>query len=251
VVIPFFSFRIMVGCGVIMLLIAWVGSYLIRKERIEQNRLLLWATFLSFPLPYIAILTGWITAEVGRQPWVVFGVLRTADAMTPFLTARTATVSLAVYCVVYSFIFSFGTYYIYRLLRTGPAGSLVAPTAAAVPTVRCRSLMSTARHRLLVTSQWENSNGHVLGGNLELIEEQPAALVTTDTPSRHTSVPCKRLGQDPTQAETGGVAAAQTPRITPGQQRHLVLIPSNANPSVRRCSARVLPPWVAGPNSRG
>ena len=88
VAIPFFSFRIMVGCWVVMLLIAWVGSYLIHKERIEQNRLLLWAAFLSFPLPFIAILTGWVTAEVGRQPWVVYGVLRTADAMTPFLTAR-------------------------------------------------------------------------------------------------------------------------------------------------------------------
>ena len=88
VVIPFFSFRIMVGCGLVMLLIAWIGSYLIHKGRIEQNRLLLWATFLSFPLPFIAILTGWVTAEVGRQPWVVYGVLRTADAMTPFLTAR-------------------------------------------------------------------------------------------------------------------------------------------------------------------
>jgi cytochrome d ubiquinol oxidase subunit I len=106
---------------------------LIHKGRIEQNRLLLWATFLSFPLPFIAILSGWVTAEVGRQPWVVYGVLRTADAMTPFLTARTVEISLAVYCVVYSFIFAFGTYYIYRLLRTGPVGSLVRPPAAAIP----------------------------------------------------------------------------------------------------------------------
>jgi cytochrome bd ubiquinol oxidase subunit I len=133
VVIPFFSFRIMVGCGLVMLLIAWVGSYLIHKGRIEQYPLLLWATFLSFPLPYIAILTGWVTAEVGRQPWVVYGVLRTADAMTPFLTARTVAISLAVYCVVYSFIFAFGIYYIYRLLRAGPIGSLVVPPAGAVP----------------------------------------------------------------------------------------------------------------------
>jgi cytochrome d ubiquinol oxidase subunit I len=77
VVIPFFSFRIMVGCWAVMLLIAWIGSYLIHKGRAEQNRLLLWAAFLSFPLPYIAILTGWITAEVGRQPWV--GLRRVAD----------------------------------------------------------------------------------------------------------------------------------------------------------------------------
>ena len=133
VAIPFFSFRIMVGCWAVMLLIAWIGSYLIHKERIEQNRMLLWATFLSFPLPFIAILSGWVTAEVGRQPWVVYGVLRTADAMTPFLTARTVEISLAVYCVVYSFIFAFGTYYIYRLLRAGPEGRLVLPPAAAVP----------------------------------------------------------------------------------------------------------------------
>jgi cytochrome d ubiquinol oxidase subunit I len=133
VLIPFFSFRIMVGCGLVMLLVAWVGSYLIHKGRMEQNRLLLWATFLSFPLPFIAILTGWYTAEVGRQPWVVYGVLRTADAVTPFLTARTAMISLIVYCLVYSFIFTFGTYYIYRLLRTGPTGSLVLHPAAAVP----------------------------------------------------------------------------------------------------------------------
>jgi cytochrome bd ubiquinol oxidase subunit I len=145
VAIPFFSFRIMVGCWVVMLLIAWIGSYLIRKGRAEQNRLLLWVTFLSFPLPYIAILTGWITAEVGRQPWVVFGVLRTAQAMTPFLTARTAAISLAVYCVVYSFIFAFGIYYIYRLLRAGPEGRLVLPPAAAVPN---RPMSVVREHRL-------------------------------------------------------------------------------------------------------
>jgi len=133
VLIPFFSFRIMVGCGLVMLALAWIGSYLSLKGRIEQSRLLLWLTFLSFPLPFIAILTGWFTAEVGRQPWVVYGVLRTADAMTPFLTAREATISLLVFCAVYVFIFSFGTFYIYRLLRAGPVGNLVLPPTAAVP----------------------------------------------------------------------------------------------------------------------
>jgi cytochrome d ubiquinol oxidase subunit I len=133
VIIPFFTFRIMVVCWLVMLLVAWTGSYLMYKERIEQSRLLLWATFLSFPLPFIAILTGWYTAEVGRQPWTVYGVLRTADAMTPFLTAPTALTSLIVFGAVYSFIFAFGTYYIYRLLRAGPAGHLVLPPAAAIP----------------------------------------------------------------------------------------------------------------------
>jgi cytochrome d ubiquinol oxidase subunit I len=133
VLIPFFAFRIMVGCGIAMLALAWVGSYLSVKRRLEQNRLLLWLIFLSFPLPFIATLTGWFTAEVGRQPWVVFGMLRTADAMTPFLTMRTAMISLVVFCTVYTFIFAFGIYYIYRLLRTGPVGHLVLPPADAVP----------------------------------------------------------------------------------------------------------------------
>ena len=133
VLIPFFAFRVMVGCGLVMLLLAWGGTYLLPRERIERNRPLLWLIFLSFPLPFIAILTGWFTAEVGRQPWTVYGVLRTADAMTPFLTARDATVSLIVFCAVYSFIFLFGIVYIHRLLRAGPAGSLSQPPTGATP----------------------------------------------------------------------------------------------------------------------
>jgi cytochrome d ubiquinol oxidase subunit I len=133
VLIPFLTFRIMVGCGLAMLAIAWLGSYLSLKQRLEQNRFLLWLTFLSFPLPFVAILTGWYTAEVGRQPWVVYGVLRTADAMTPFLTARAASISLAVFGAVYTLIFAFGTYYIYRLLRAGPSGHVVKAAHAASP----------------------------------------------------------------------------------------------------------------------
>jgi cytochrome bd ubiquinol oxidase subunit I len=133
VVIPFFTFRIMVACGVAMLALAWIGSYLSAKRRLEQTRLLLWLTFLGFPLPFIATLTGWYTAEVGRQPWAVYGVLRTADAMTPFLTGRAAAVSLIVFCAVYVFIFAFGTLYIYQLLKAGPVGHLALPPTAAVP----------------------------------------------------------------------------------------------------------------------
>src|SRR5712664_2613235 len=133
VVIPFFSFRIMVGCGMVMLGLAWLGTYLSFRHRLERNRPLLWLTFLSFPLPFIAILTGWFTAEIGRQPWVVYGVLRTADAMTPFLTTRAATISLVIFCAIYAFIFAFGTFYIYRLIRTGPAGRLFETPRLAVP----------------------------------------------------------------------------------------------------------------------
>ena len=133
VLIPFFTFRIMVGCGLLMLLLAWVGSYLNVKGRIEQNRLLLWAIFLSFPLPFIAILTGWFTAEVGRQPWTVYGVLRTANSLTPFLTARDSN-DLA-HCLLHSLHLHFRVRHFLHLstvtLRT--RGSLARAPAAAVP----------------------------------------------------------------------------------------------------------------------
>ncbi len=116
-----------------MLALAWIGSYQSIKGRIDQSRLLLWLIFLSFPLPFIAILTGWFTAEVGRQPWTIYGVLRTADAMTPFLTAREATISLVVFCLIYTLIFSFGTLYVHQLLRAGPTGQLALPPSGAIP----------------------------------------------------------------------------------------------------------------------
>jgi cytochrome bd ubiquinol oxidase subunit I len=133
VLIPFMTFRIMVGCGLVMLGLAWLGSYLSLKRRLERNRFLLWLVFLSFPLPFIAILTGWHTAEVGRQPWVVYGVLRTADAMTPFLTVQEVTISLVIFCAVYALIFLFGTFYIYRLMRAGPTGYLIQSPHIPVP----------------------------------------------------------------------------------------------------------------------
>src|SRR3984893_12353883 len=144
VLLPFFTFRIMVGCGLLMLAVAWLGSYLSVKDRIERNRFVLWLVFLSFPLPFVAILTGWYTAEMGRQPWVVYRVLRTADAMTPFLTAREAAISLVVFCAIYTLIFAFGIFYINRLLRAGPAGHLIEPASAAVP----NRPMSVAHHAL-------------------------------------------------------------------------------------------------------
>ena len=133
VAIPFFAFRIMVGCGLILLAIAWAGTWLGRRGRLEQSRTLLWLSFLSFPLPFIAILTGWFTAEVGRQPWAVYGLLRTAQAATPVLSVHSVRVSLAVSIAIYGNLFAFGVLYIHKLLRRGLTGHPVAanPNATA------------------------------------------------------------------------------------------------------------------------
>ncbi len=127
VAIPFFAFRVMVGCGLVMLAVAWLGSALMLMNRLNRSRLLLWSIFLCWPLPWIAILTGWFTAEVGRQPWVIYGLMRTADAVTPTLTTSQTTTSLLFFVCLHGLIFSFGTFYIYHLLRKGPAGTPPTP----------------------------------------------------------------------------------------------------------------------------
>jgi cytochrome d ubiquinol oxidase subunit I len=120
VIIPLFAFRIMVGMGLIMLAVSWFGIFLRWRGRLESARWFLWVAFLSFPSGFIAVLAGWFTAEVGRQPWVVYGLLRTKDAVTPSLTTGDVLISLACYVVAYATIFGFGLFFIHRLLRDGP-----------------------------------------------------------------------------------------------------------------------------------
>lgn len=131
VLIPFFGFRIMVGMGLIMLAVSWGGNLLRLLGRLESTRWFLWITFLSFPTGFIAVLTGWYTAEVGRQPWVVYGLLRTKDAVTPSLQTGEVLVSLIGYVLVYGVFVSFGIYYIYELLRRGPTDTAAIPNATA------------------------------------------------------------------------------------------------------------------------
>ena len=117
VAIPFFAFRIMVGIGVLMLLITIAGLWLWRGGRLERSarfqRLCTWAS----PLGFFAVVAGWVVTEVGRQPWVVYGLQRTHDAVTPSLHAGAVTASLAIYIVAYLVIFGAGLYFLLRLMR--------------------------------------------------------------------------------------------------------------------------------------
>ena len=121
VVVPFFTFRIMVGMGLLMMAISWGGLFLMWRGRLYQSRWFLSVAFWSFPSGFVAVLAGWFTAEVGRQPWVVYGLLRTRDAVTPSLTVPMVTLSLVGYVVVYAIVYAAGLYYIWRQLRDGPS----------------------------------------------------------------------------------------------------------------------------------
>ncbi len=118
----FWAFRLMVGLGMVMLTVGWVGSWLLRRGRLAEHRWFLRLCVLAAPAGFIAVLAGWITAEVGRQPWVVQGLLRTADAVSP-VTASAVSLSLIVYLFVYTVIFGAGLSYLLSILRRGPVAS--------------------------------------------------------------------------------------------------------------------------------
>ena len=93
VAIPFFAFRIMVGCGLLMLAVVLLGGWLRWRGRLDDTPLFLQLCQLVAPIGFIAVIAGWIVTEVGRQPWTVYGLLRTADSVSPSLTGLDVLIS--------------------------------------------------------------------------------------------------------------------------------------------------------------
>jgi cytochrome d ubiquinol oxidase subunit I len=130
-VVPvFFAFRIMVGIGLLMIAIGLTGAFLWWRGKLFETRWYLQIVQHGWPLGFIAVLCGWITTEVGRQPWIAHGILRTADAISPVSAASVAT-TLALFVIVYGIVFTMGIYYINRLIVRGPQGKAIEPSHAA------------------------------------------------------------------------------------------------------------------------
>jgi cytochrome bd ubiquinol oxidase subunit I len=131
VAIVFFAFRIMVGLAAIMLMVVTIGIILRIRRRVFESALYLKLCELTIPIGFIAVLAGWTTTEVGRQPWTVYGVLRTADSVTPSLVGGDVLLSLTLYAVAYVLIYSTGFWYMLRLIQRGPAHHVLAPPVEA------------------------------------------------------------------------------------------------------------------------
>ena len=117
--IVFWTFRVMVGLGMSMILLALAGLLLRRGGRLYQSRWFLRFALLMSPAGLIALLAGWLTTEIGRQPWIIYGLMRTADAVSP-VNATQVGISLALFVVVYLLVFGAGTVYLLHLLAKGP-----------------------------------------------------------------------------------------------------------------------------------
>jgi cytochrome d ubiquinol oxidase subunit I len=117
--IVFWSFRIMVGLGLLMLLLGVWSLWLRWRQRLFRSRLFLRYAVLMGPSGLIAILAGWYTTEIGRQPWVVYGVMRTKDAVSNH-SALTLSTTLIVIIVMYFAVFGTGISYMLKLVAKGP-----------------------------------------------------------------------------------------------------------------------------------
>jgi cytochrome d ubiquinol oxidase subunit I len=117
--IVFFTFRIMAGLGVAMILLGLWSLWQRGRQSLYDAKWFLRATVLMGPTGLIALLAGWLTTEIGRQPWVVYGLLRTADAVSPHAAGAVAF-TLGLFIVVYFAVFGVGISYLLRLIRKGP-----------------------------------------------------------------------------------------------------------------------------------
>ncbi|WP_338562023.1 cytochrome ubiquinol oxidase subunit I [Erwinia sp. E_sp_B01_3] len=117
--IVFWSFRVMAGLGMLMIFLGFVSLWLRFRDRLYTSRPFLWFALAMGPSGLIALLAGWFTTEIGRQPWVVYGLLRTKDAVSAHGDLH-MSISLIAFILVYSSVFGIGYVYLFNLIKKGP-----------------------------------------------------------------------------------------------------------------------------------
>jgi cytochrome d ubiquinol oxidase subunit I len=118
--VVFWTFRAMVGLGLLMIALASLALLARWRGRLYDTRLLQRFALLMGPAGLVAILAGWMTTEIGRQPWIVYGLLRTSEAVSPH-GAGPVALTLAVFVVVYFTVFGAGTWYGLKIIAKGPS----------------------------------------------------------------------------------------------------------------------------------
>ncbi len=117
----YYTYHIMVGLGTLFILLLGIAAYLMWRGRLDSSRAVLWVLMLAFPFPYIANTAGWATAELGRQPWVVYGLLRTNSGGSPLVSGGDVTWSMLGWCGLYLCIGLVFVLLVARRVARGPA----------------------------------------------------------------------------------------------------------------------------------
>lgn len=117
----FYAYHIMAGLGTYFALVMVVAGVFLWKGTLHQTRWVLWPLMLSFPLPYIANTAGWLTAEIGRQPWVVYGLIRVSQGYSKYVSSGNALFTLLGFMGLYTFLSILFIVLIYRIMDAGPA----------------------------------------------------------------------------------------------------------------------------------
>lgn len=116
----YFSYHIMVGLGTIFIAVTLLAVFLLWRRRLFESRWMMWILMLSFPFPYIANTAGWMTAEIGRQPWLVYGVMRTQDGFSPTVSSGNVMFTLLGFMGMYLVLGVLFLYLIWREVERGP-----------------------------------------------------------------------------------------------------------------------------------
>ena len=116
----YYSYHIMVGLGTIFIAVMLVSGYLLWRRRLHESRWMLWVLMLSFPFPYIANTAGWLTAELGRQPWLVHGLIRTSHGSSPGVSSGNALFTLIGFMGMYMALGFLFLFLIWREIQNGP-----------------------------------------------------------------------------------------------------------------------------------
>ena len=116
----FYSYHIMAGLGTYFAFIMVVAAFLLWRGKLFQNRWVLWALLLSFPFPYIANTAGWLTAELGRQPWVVYGLIRTSEGYSKYVGPGNSLFTLLGFMGLYTVTSILFIVLVYRIIDKGP-----------------------------------------------------------------------------------------------------------------------------------
>jgi cytochrome d ubiquinol oxidase subunit I len=116
----FYAYHIMAGLGTWFVLLMLVSAFLLWRGRLATSRWVLWALLLSFPLPYIANTAGWMTAELGRQPWLIYGLMRTSEGFSNTVSASNGLFTLIGFMGLYTLLGLLFTVLVYREIDIGP-----------------------------------------------------------------------------------------------------------------------------------